>query len=207
MKALAALGRVREAALASVASPGQTGMVVDVLRELGVDSIVTVQSAPLALDVHNAYTEPARLGVDRWAAMVAAYRMTGKTVCVVDCGTAITLDVVDATGRHLGGVIAPGLGMMKKGLLGTANIAHVDGDFSGLLATNTSDGVSAGCLHAAAGLVDRLVARLALDIQSGLTCLLTGGDAQRLAPCLATSCRVVDDLVLLGIALLAEEEK
>lgn len=65
----------------------------------------------------NGYREPQQLGVDRWLAMVAAWRRLQSAFCLIDCGTAVTLDFVDAAGQHQGGNILPGLGGTMERLL------------------------------------------------------------------------------------------
>ena len=77
---------------------------------------VFVRTGERAAGVTNGYTVPGQLGVDRWAAIVAAWHEQQTAVLVIDCGTAITIDYVDAGGRHRGGLIAPGLGTMRQSL-------------------------------------------------------------------------------------------
>src|SRR5690606_16101045 len=66
--------------------------------------------------VQNGYVVPEKLGVDRWLALLAAYTTAAGPCCVVDCGTTITVDFVDRTGRHRGGYIVPGLHLMRDAL-------------------------------------------------------------------------------------------
>jgi len=66
--------------------------------------------------VINQYADVSRLGIDRWLAMLAAYRRAGSACMVIDSGTALTIDVVDAQGLHLGGHIIPGLRLMYGSL-------------------------------------------------------------------------------------------
>ncbi|MGD8710813.1 MAG: type III pantothenate kinase, partial [Ectothiorhodospiraceae bacterium] len=66
--------------------------------------------------VRVGYSQPETLGTDRWAAMAGAARRGMLPACVVDCGTAATLDAVDAAGTHLGGMIVPGLSTMRRSL-------------------------------------------------------------------------------------------
>lgn len=108
--------------------------------------------------VRNGYRKPQQLGVDRWLAMLAAFhlpqRATGQSLCVVDCGTALTLDVLDATGRHLGGYIAPGLTAMREMLnqkLAHIDIKPTDPGAVKVLADNTADGVARGCAQVLLG--------------------------------------------------------
>ena len=143
--------------------------------------------------VRNAYRRPERLGADRWAALVAARRRRpGTPLFVCDCGTAVTLDVLDAQGRHLGGLIAPGLGLMRQALAaGTADLprlpvsAGTAGEEEGaeLLACDTLRAMTAGTLEALAGTVERwcALARQVLVARGGgresATGFITGGDA------------------------------
>ena len=69
------------------------------------------------------YVDPSTMGVDRWMAVVAAYNRFRLPCVIVDAGSAITLDVVDGSGQHLGGYIMPGLEMAQEALLaGTKNV-------------------------------------------------------------------------------------
>ena len=125
--------------------------------------------------VTNAYPDPAQYGNDRWAALLGAHSLYDDPVCIVDAGTAITVDLLGADGVHHGGRILPGLSMMREALLeGAAGIEHTEGD-PVLFATNTADAVSSGKLH-------MLRAALAEVFESARQCLgrsmkivITGG--------------------------------
>jgi len=71
-------------------------------------------SGPASSGVLNGYELPASLGADRWMAMLAAYSDCRAACCIVDAGTAITLDVVAETGRHEGGYIVPGMSLQMR---------------------------------------------------------------------------------------------
>ncbi|MET0280412.1 MAG: type III pantothenate kinase [Steroidobacteraceae bacterium] len=171
-----------------------------------------------AAGIHNSYQEPARLGADRWAAMTAAWHLAGRRrhVCAVSIGTATTIDLVDAQGRHRGGLIAPGPALMLDALLGrTADLAsraaldsrqrvRASGAVIRPLAASTRAGIDAGCLMAAAGLVERTVAELSRSIGRRPAVYLTGGGSDAVAPLLHGATRLVPDLVLRGVAALAE---
>ena len=68
--------------------------------------------------VHFAYEDISRLGVDRCLAMIGAYHLVGSGVLVIDCGSAITADLVNGSGEHIGGFILPGVRMLESSLLG-----------------------------------------------------------------------------------------
>jgi type III pantothenate kinase len=168
-----------------------------------------IRASKQAAGVTNAYRQPEVLGADRWAAIVAARHVTEMPVCVIDCGTAITLDVVDADGVHQGGLIAPGLDMMRRSLvMETAAIGTLPGEAGGmpsLLSGNTTDGVNNGVMRMAGALIDRVIEDAAESYGRSLEAVITGGDAGRVIPLLRRSPRYDRDLVLKGIAILARE--
>jgi type III pantothenate kinase len=168
-----------------------------------------IRATNQAAGVINAYREPGTLGADRWAAIVAARHDTENPVCVIDCGTAITLDVVDATGRHLGGLIAPGLAMMRRSLAQeTVAIGPVPDAVDGLpsiFSRNTAEGVNSGIMYMAGALIDRVIGEAAAGCGGNLEAVITGGDAEKLLPMLRCMPRYDRHLVLKGIALIARE--
>lgn len=78
----------------------------------------------------NSYQDPHKMGVDRWLAMLAAWTARPDTAhIVIDAGTALTMDLIDAFGRHVGGYICPGLALMKDSLLGATSRVHAEDDW------------------------------------------------------------------------------
>lgn len=157
--------------------------------------------------VTTAYAEPWRLGVDRLVAVIGAHELVPRrAVCVVDVGTAMTIDVVDARGRHMGGAIVPGPGLMVKSLLrDTSGILKRSAGRSaarGLFARNTRAAIELGSRYAVAAVVDRAVreARLVLGVSPRV--LLTGGAAPAIAALIRSAHSNVPDLVLRGLAAL-----
>lgn len=158
--------------------------------------------------VRNAYSEPARLGVDRWLALLAARELFPGALCVVDCGTALTVDVLAQDDRHLGGLIIPGMQLMRDAL--TARAEGIRGQIDQathaqvtLLGTDTGSAVAGGTLYAEVAFIDRIFADLRAELGPKLRCVITGGDAQRLQPLLACDAHYEADLVLLGLARVA----
>ncbi len=151
--------------------------------------------------VVNGYEPPEQLGADRWAALIGARALHAGPALVVMSGTATTVDVLAADGVFRGGLILPGLALMRDSLaLGTADLPATAGDFRPL-PRNTFDAMASGCLNATLGAIERMF-RAVAD-QPGALCLLSGGAAPTLAPHLALPHRVVDNLVLEGLASLA----
>jgi pantothenate kinase type III len=160
-----------------------------------------------------AYREPARLGVDRFLALIAAHRAArgtdhaGRPSLIIDAGTAITYDLLLANGTHLGGLILPGLGMMRDSLLaGTQIPPQASADAEVPWADDTAAAIAAGGLHAAGALAERLYQQLR-DVDAGAgrepRLWLTGGDAERLASVIGPPVDQVPDLVLRGLAAFA----
>ncbi len=153
------------------------------------------------LGVTNAYACPEQLGVDRWLALIAAHTNSTSPVCVVDCGTAITIDVLTADGRHQGGLILPGLAMMRQVMLDSTQIPRIGiSESNEPLAGNTADAIASGGLHAAAALVERV----AEQMKRPRKIILTGSDALRLKTVMKLKVEVDPELVMRGLALVAQ---
>ena len=136
----------------------------------------------------NSYQDPARMGVDRWLAMIGAELDTAGAFCVIDAGTALTVDLVAADGHHRGGWIAPGLALMRHGL--AAGTARIGADLAppqpGPWGRSTGAAVHAGTLAALIGTVEQAVS-LALAEDAATTFVLTGGDAVLVKPMVASA--------------------
>ena len=151
--------------------------------------------------IENAYARPASLGVDRWLAMIAAWKSAPGATCIVNSGTALTIDTLDAGGRHCGGLILPGVQMMSeaRAALGAEPALRPGAALPGLAALAPVQSVPVTL----AAVADRAVAELGARVGAPPRVLLTGGDAALLAPHLASRAEVVPDLVLTGLAIVA----
>lgn len=164
-------------------------------------TVFEAKSEAQAFGVKNAYSQPEKLGIDRWLALLAAHRDYAVPVCIVDCGTAITVDLLNEQGQHLGGMICPGLELMKKSLsTGTEALGFDDSAFSVGPANHTGAAIYSGVLFAAVGLVEHVFSAQSEHCRL----LLTGGDAPLIAGQLGYPCRIDPDLVLRGLSLLLE---
>jgi len=121
-KILPGIDSVQRVRVASVRGSDFTS---ELARSLPLRWHVDVEIARVTLGqagVRNAYTKYEMLGVDRWLAILAAYNRSHSRCCVISCGTAITLDVVNEAGVHQGGFIIPGLSVQRKSLLDNTSI-------------------------------------------------------------------------------------
>lgn len=161
------------------------------------------RSAAQWRDLRNAYAEPARLGVDRWLTLIAAWSESRGACAIVNAGTALTGDGIDAEGRHLGGFIAAGLDAHQRAVLGAtrfetrAQAPAYDAGFG----RDTERCVQQGAMLACLGAADR-AARLA---GAGARRLLAGGDAGLLLPHLDGAWTLRPHLVLEGLQVLADD--
>ena len=155
-----------------------------------------------ACGVKNGYERPEQLGPDRWAALIAARALEpGRACLVVNAGTATTMDVLSRDGEFLGGVIVPGVDLMRFVLHEhTGSLPLQPGNF---VATprNTVDAIESGCRQAQAGAVERMQRVLGGDG----ACLVSGGGGQALIERLDLPCRYVENLVLEGLARIGSE--
>jgi type III pantothenate kinase len=171
-----------------------------VVEALGFRRAVPVRvavSESSSMGVRNSYAVPGEMGVDRWLAMLAAHCLHEGPVCVIDAGTAITLDLLTADGAHLGGYILPGADLMNRALTnatGRINVALADPP---TLApgNSTVQCVSAGSWRAALGAVQSVLA----DSPDHRP-LLTGGGADALIE-LGLAAETCPDLVFEGLRL------
>lgn len=152
----------------------------------------------------NAYVDGIKLGVDRWAGLVAMRHYYDLPACMVDCGTAITLDLVDQKGVHQGGMIMPGVSLMRKSLL---DETHAIGGFGKeteyFLADNTADAVGNGTFYAAVGFAELALRRLKEEYKSLPTVVFTGGYGQLVAARVSIPSVYDPVLILKGLSIIA----
>lgn len=149
--------------------------------------------------VTSRYERPGQLGSDRWAALVAARALHPGPCLVVNAGTATTADLLSAAGEFLGGLILPGVDLMRFVLHEhTGRLPLQEGNFV-RTPRNTADAIESGCRHAQAGAVERMY-RVA---GTGAQCLVSGGAGPSLIEQLEIPCRYVENLVLEGLARIA----
>lgn len=184
-----------EIRLANVAGAGPGRRLAGHLGERYGRAPVFARSAAAGAGVRNGYRDPAQLGVDRWLAVCAAHVRHPGPLCVVDAGTATTVDLVHRDGSHQGGLILPGLALMESALLGAtgdlARLAAAGGPPADapahwppgrglLMGRDTATAIRAGGLQATACLVVACMRQLALAGGPHPVLVLTGGAAPAL---------------------------
>jgi type III pantothenate kinase len=188
--------------IASVAAPTAEQQLAALLaRQWGITPWFARTEAHTA-GLHNSYAEPSRMGVDRWLAMLGARQRGEGHLCVVDAGSALTIDIVSASGQHEGGYIIPGPALMERALLLDTDRVRFDEKIDYALAPgrSTAEAVRHGIALAQAGAV-----ALALE-QAGtepITLFYCGGAGETLMRLGRRAGHWAPELVFEGLAVMA----
>ena len=214
------IDRLAEGDWSSIAPPGKIlGCIVagDAIKRRVVEQLDLwdvpphwVISSPQEAGMTNGYDHPARLGVDRWVAMIGARqrllaRGSHAPCIVVMVGTAVTVEAIDASGKFLGGIILPGHGIMLRALeSGTAGLHVPTGEVYDF-PTNTSDALTSGGTFAIAGAVQRMADNLAHHCGQAPVCIMTGGAGWKMAPSMSVDVELVESLIFDGLLEIAQQ--
>ena len=186
------------ACVSTVAGTGVTTALLDRLaRQFGRISIARTQSRCNGLRI--AYAEPARLGVDRFLALLAARARGAGPALVVGVGTALTIDLLDADGLHRGGRIAPAPALMRAALHARASQLAETGGLYREFADDTEDALASGCEGAAIALAQRSLVEASMLLGATPRLLVHGGGALPVLQHLAAA-ESAPGLVLEGLA-------
>jgi type III pantothenate kinase len=152
--------------------------------------------------LHNSYEEPARMGVDRWLAMLAAWQRLQGRACVVDAGSALTCDLVGADGQHEGGYIIPGATLMERALLlDTHGVRFAEeAKYSLAPGLSTAQAVRHGIALAQTGALALAVERAGIEPAQLLFC---GGGGETLKRLFNRGGSYLPDLVFEGLEVAA----
>lgn len=188
--------------IASVAPPqAEAGLVSLLKSRWGVEPWFA-RSERQTGGLQNSYADPARMGVDRWLAMLGARARDSGRLCVVDAGSALTIDLVAASGRHEGGYIIPGPALMERALLLDTGRVRFDEAAGYALdpGTSTARAVRHGIALAQAGAVALALQRAGPE---PLQLYFCGGGGETLMRLLDGGGTLAPDLVFEGLAVMA----
>lgn len=157
--------------------------------------------------VLNCYSDPEQLGSDRWAALIAAWNIEHKACLVINVGTALTIDTLTDSGKFLGGIILPGFDLMLNSLYyGTQLKPDKSGAYQNF-PVNTQNAIHSGIIQSMVGAIDRLYDILSTQLtHSSINCIISGGNAFLLSPFIKYPTKIVDNLVLEGLIVIANDE-
>ena len=195
-----------EAWLASVASLDTTSHLRSLLQDLGIE-VQRVHTRAALGRLRVAYSEPSKLGVDRFLALLAASERDDGPWLIASAGSALTVDLLDRDGSHRGGLIAPMPAQMRAAL--ATRFAQLDlpegaaCDF----ATDTADAIASGARAAALGLLEHSWRRACALLGKEPTVLLSGGNAELLLQAEVPRAQAAPSLVLDGMARYVKDAK
>ncbi|HET7831623.1 MAG TPA: type III pantothenate kinase [Gallionella sp.] len=179
--------------------------IAQLIRNIPAVQFHWVRAREAQCGVRNGYSDAAQLGSDRWTALIAAWRMMGRSCLVVSSGTATTIDALSVQGEFLGGLIVPGIELMQRSLYGaTAQLRAAPGNYEAF-PRNTADALYSGAIQASCGAIERQHALLG---DSDAPVVLSGGAAEQLRKHLERlnlPLCIADNLVLQGLLLIAKE--
>jgi len=157
------------------------------------------------LGLRNSYADPGRMGVDRWLAMLAAWHCRHERVCVVDAGSALTIDIVAASGRHEGGYILPGADLMQHALTSRTQRVRFNDVIVPTLTPglSTAEAVSHGAALAHCGAIQLALRMAAADGAGRPRLVVSGGGGSAIVALLEEAAEHRPDLVFEGLALAA----
>jgi type III pantothenate kinase len=203
-QAWVATGAVTSAIASNVAGPHVLGILQQLCVARGI-ALIVIRSEPTQLGVTNGYYDPAQLGSDRWASLIAAHSEQPAHQLVVNVGTALTVDALTASGHFLGGLIVPGPALMRRSLdRGTAGLRLTEGHFHEL-PRSTPDAITSGAIQACVGAILRMAGVMEKAKSPPHQVILSGGGAGEIAPHLPIPFAIRENLVLDGLATIARK--
>lgn len=155
-------------------------------------------------ELKNGYDDTSKMGVDRWLAMIAAWEKYKEALCVVDCGTAVTVDLIDSYGQHIGGYIVPGIELMQKTLISNADKikVNISNEVNIQIPKNTKNAIRNGASLATIAMIDNSVKLLRKKTKKMPKCIITGGMGKQIRPYLNKYFKLDNKLVLRGLSIM-----
>ncbi len=197
--------RVSRARVASVRGDDETMKLCSRLSEKLAVEVMRAAPAKELAGVINGYRDYERLGMDRWLAIVGAFQLSRGALLVLDLGTAVTADLVDASGVHLGGYICPGISLLRQQLhTHTRRISYnieqvAASDYETAPGRSTAEAVERGCLMMLRSFVSVQILQASDYLGDDFAVYVTGGDADLIENCGRVT--RVPDLVFRGLAI------
>ncbi len=176
-------------AVSSVAGDTRNTQIIECCAKLFSLSPMFAAVTQSACGLSNHYRTQQTLGVDRWVAAIGLSAKVGVNRVIVDAGTAVTVDLLDASNAYRGGVILPGAKLMHDSLVGeTAGIYSEPTSVDSAIGETTSECVNAGAKFGLVGAVDRVIDEFSREIGDNAPWQISicGGDGEWLCNLMAS---------------------
>ena len=198
---------IDEILLTSVISVKENKLIVDKLKKIFKCRVKQIKSSSNLLGVTNGYIQPAKLGDDRWATIVASYFLYRKPLIIVDCGTAISIDIVNAKGIHLGGYILGGFDGYSKSFKNAYHLKNIKIKEDAVsqkksFPNKTEDGITEGYLLMVISAIENTYNHIKKNQKTSPKLLISGGYGKIISKRLSVKNKYEPDLVLKSIGLI-----
>ena len=199
---LSNLDQIEKVIISSVLDKLSNNKLIELIEKLSVDGYYFLRPDKDNFGITLTYTKPEHLGTDRLAVLIAANEKYNGNTCIIDCGSAITVDALSDKGKHYGGVIIPGVKTMLRSLSDNTELEWDTRSCNfNSLAINTQDAIYTGCLNAIAGGIQKTLDEMQKFIGEFDQCIITGGDAELVIPLLPLGLIHDPTMVLEGLRI------
>lgn len=201
---------VEQVIISSVQSKKMNAEIASTLFEKNKKDVYFLNPVENSFGIQLSYDDPSTIGADRVAALIATHDKYAGNSCIIDCGTAVTIDAIDGKGKHLGGVIMPGYVLMNDGLLENTKIKmNQQSENFSLHANSTETAIYTGCISAVVGGIEYVVNKMSSDFDTFSNVILTGGAVEKLNEHFTSSFQSLpilrdENLILDGLKVVTE---
>ena len=217
VKTIEVVQSVEKITIVSVSSDKITQDIIKKLENHFHCTVMQINTEHTSFGVKCGYADFKLLGADRWVAIIAAYHSNNAAsfkdiIMVIDCGTVITVDVVDAHGQHLGGWMMPGATIMKNALFDKTNrikqgvnpIDNKNLESNVIFGHSTQECIELGVKYSEVGFIEQCFKQTQIQLKTIPRCILTGGGAADIVSLLSMKVEHTPNLIFEGLALFTE---
>lgn len=193
--------------IASVVPPVMYTLINAIRKYIGVRPLVVGKDIGTGLE--NKYDNPKEVGIDRLVNAVSAVEKYGSPLIIIDIGTAMTFDVIDADGAYRGGAIFPGIKVAMEALFQKASkLPRVDiVRPEKAIGTNTVMSMQSGAVRGYAGAIQGIVREMQEEMGGKCNVVATGGMGRMMAEYCDTITHVDANLTLTGLRMIYEANR
>ncbi len=190
--------------IATVVPPVMHTLINAIRKYIKVAPVVVGRDIPYGIE--NRYNNPKEVGADRLVNAVSAVTLYGKPLIIVDIGTAITFDAIDAEGAYQGGVIFPGIKISMEALfLKASKLPRVDIDRpEKAIGKTTVQSMQSGAVRGYVGALTGIITDIQKELGGKAKVIATGGMGRMMSE----YCNLIDEadpnLTLEGLRIIYE---